>query len=295
MTECFGPRSYNLFNAAEGVKPLKQTIYLDVLIGVNLIINYFLLLAVSKFLSLPVKRIRLVAAALLGAACSLTILLPEVPMLLSLFIKLAMAATIVLAAFPFGGLKELLRRTAAFFIMSFSFAGFMLALWYFIAPQGMVIKNSVVYFDISPLLLIAMTVVCYMVVRIINRITGRQAPETLFCRIKIHYNGQTVSCLAKVDTGNTLTEPFSNYPVAVVNEKCIPGIVPKEESGKIRLVPFHAVSGGGLLPAFKPDLLTVICGDKQIEIHNVYVAVTKSKFGEFGALLNPDLLQKTSA
>jgi stage II sporulation protein GA (sporulation sigma-E factor processing peptidase) len=293
MTECFRPLGYNL--STGGVKPLKQTIYLDVLIGVNLIINYFLLLAVSKFLSLPAKRIRLIAAALLGAMYSLTILLPEIPIFLSFFVKFVMATTIVLAAFPFGGFSQLLRRTAAFFIMSFSFAGFMLALWYFIAPQGMVIKNSVIYFDISPLLLIAITAVCYMVVRIINRLTGRQAPDALFCRIKIHYKGQTVSCLAKVDTGNSLTEPFSNYPVAVVNEECALGILPKEDSGKIRLVPFHAVSGGGLLPAFKPDLLTVICGNKQIEIHNVYVAVTKSKFGEFGALLNPDLLQKTSA
>jgi len=274
---------------------LKQTIYVDVLVGINLFINYFLLLAVSKLLSLSVKRIRLLAAAMLGAVYSLTILLPEVNLLLSFLIKLVMAATIVLAAYPYCGVKQLLRQLAAFYIINFAFAGFMIALWFFITPQGMVIKNSVVYFNISPLLLIILTVICYLLIRIINRLTGRQAPDTLFCRIKIDYDGKSASCIAKVDTGNSLTEPFSNYPVAVVCEQCVAAMVPGEDSGKIRLVPFQAVSGGGLLPAFKPSRLTVICGKKQIEIHNVYIAVTKSKFGEFNALLNPDLLQKTSA
>ena len=171
----------------------------------------------------------------------------------------------------------------------------MLDIWYFIAPQGLIIKNSVVYFNVSPLILIVMTVVCYFIIRLIHRITGRQAPEDLFCRIQIDFNGKSVTCSAKVDTGNSLTEPFSNAPVAVVCEECLSGIEPRQKSGKIRLVPFQAVSGGGLLPAFKPDKLTVIIGKDKIEIHEVYIAVTKSKLGAFSALLNPDLLQKTSA
>lgn len=274
---------------------MKPVVYIDVLVGLNLFINYFLLLAVSKFLSLPAKRPRLLAASILGAAYSLTILLPEINTLLSFFIKFIMAATIVLTAYRFCGLKQFLRELAAFYIMSFAFAGFMLALWYFIAPQGLIIKNSIVYFNISPLILIVLTVVCYLIIRLINRLTGRQAPDDIFCKIKIDYNGESVSCFAKVDTGNSLSEPFSNYPVAVVYEENIAPMVPPETSGKIRLVPFQAVSGGGLLPAFKPDLLTVFCGKKQFEIHNVYIAVAKTKFGEFSALLNPDLLQKTSA
>lgn len=274
---------------------MKQTIYVDVLVGVNLFINYFLLLAVSKFLSLPIKRPRLLAASALGAVYSLTILLPDMNMVLSFLMKFVMAATIVLVAYRFCGLKQFLRELAAFYIMSFAFAGFMLALWYFIAPQGFIIKNSIVYFNISPLVLIILTVVCYLIIRLINRLTGRQAPDAIFCKIQIDYEGKSISCFAKVDTGNSLTEPFSNYPVAVVYEENIATLVPHETSGKIRLVPFQAVSGGGLLPAFKPDLLTIICGKRQFQIHNVYIAVAKSKFGEFSALLNPDLLQKTSA
>lgn len=273
---------------------MKQKIYIDILVAVNLFINYFLLLAVSKFLSIPIKRPRLIAAASLGAAGSLSILLPEIPMPLSFLWKLLLSALIILAAYRYDGLKNFLRELAAFYVISFSFAGFMIALWYFLAPQGMIIKNSVVYFNISPLFLVGMTVVCYFIIRLIHRITGRQAPEDLFCTIQIDMDGKTVSCSAKVDTGNTLTEPFSNHPVAVVFEDCITDIIPKQ-NGKFRLVPYQSVSGPGLLPAFKPDKLTVCFGNRKTEIHEVYIAVTKSKLGAFSALLNPDLCQKTSA
>lgn len=274
---------------------MKQTVYIDVLMAVNLFINYFLLLAVAQFLSLRFRRIRLFLASLLGAAYSLSILMPEINMAASFGIKLAMSATIVLAAYPFAGLKQFLRELAAFYIISFSFAGFMLAIWYFIAPQGLIIKNSVVYFNISPLILILLTVVCYLIIRLIHRMTGRQAAAGSFCTVKVDYSGRSVSFLGKVDTGNSLTEPFSNYPVLVVYQDLVKNLIPENESGKIRLVPFHAVSGEGLLPAFKPDLLTLTCGKQTCCLCNVYIASSKTKLGEFDALINPDLLQKTSA
>ncbi|WP_457942320.1 sigma-E processing peptidase SpoIIGA [Caproiciproducens sp. LBM24188] len=274
---------------------MKQTIYVDVLVGVNLFINYFLLLAVSKFLTIPVRRRRILLGALLGSAYSLFILLPDIPVMLSLLVKLIMSATIILASFSFRGFKQFLRQLATFYIISFSFAGLMLAIWYFIAPQGLIIKNSVVYFNISPLLLILLTVVCYLMIRLIHRISGRQAPEQLFYRIRIEYGNQTAACVAKVDTGNSLCEPFSNYPVVVVTNGCAGKMLPSEDSGKIRLVPFHAVSGNGLLPAFKPDRLVILSGKKEYEQKNVYIAVTQARLGEAEALLNPDLLQRTSA
>lgn len=274
---------------------MKQTIYIDVLIAVNLFINYFLLLAVSKFLSLSARRGRLLLGALLGAAYSLSILLPDINFLLSLGIKLAMSATIIISAYRYQGLKQFFRELAAFYIISFSFAGIMIALWYFIAPQGLIIKNSIVYFNISPLVLILLTLVCYFMIRLINRITGRQAPEEFICRIWIDYGDKSAACIAKVDTGNSLCEPFSNYPVAVVSGEYVADMIPPDDSGKIRFIPFQAVSGEGLLPAFKPDKLTIVCGKHQYEKKNVYIAVSKARLGETGALLNPDLLQKTSA
>ena len=133
---------------------MKQTIYIDVLLAVNIFINYFLLLAAAKFLAVRRICLRILAASILGSAYSLTMLMPSISMVLALLMKLAMSASLVLIAFPWGGKKQFLKSLACFYIMNFAFAGFMMAIWHFISPQGMIIKNSIVYFNISPIILI---------------------------------------------------------------------------------------------------------------------------------------------
>ena len=256
--------------------PGTQTIYIDVLLGLNLFVNYFLLLAVARFLGLRAGRLRLLGGAGLGALYSLAILLPPLPAALSLLVKLAVSGIIVLAAFPLAGWKLFLRALAAFYLVSFAFAGFLLVFWYLVSPQGLVIKNSVVYLDISPLVFLAATVLAYGAVRLFQRVTGREAPRSLTCRVTAVKNGKTAVFTARVDTGNSLTEPFSGW-----GEGC-------------RLVPFRTVSGSGLLQAFRPDRLTIQCGGRVTEPGEAYIALSKEPVsaGEFSALLNPALLEQ---
>ncbi|HEX3017555.1 MAG TPA: sigma-E processing peptidase SpoIIGA [Caproicibacter sp.] len=270
---------------------MKQTIYIDVLMAVNFFITYFLLLACAKFLALPIKRSRLAGASALGAVFALSVLLPEYPAVLSLLMKLLMSIAIVICAFGFGGIKRLIRNTLAFYVISFAFAGTMVAIWYFCAPQGLVIRNSVVYFNISPILLILLAATCYAVITLINRITGRQPPKDLFCRITVSHGGVSCGCSARVDTGNSLREPFSNYPVAVIERSVIRRLIPPNGNLNFRLIPYDAVSGSGVLKAFRPDRLTIDYRNKSIQVTEVYIAVSETKLGDSEALLNPDLLQ----
>lgn len=285
---------------------MKQTIYIDVLLATNIFINYFLLLAVSKFLHLGARRWRLVLASVLGAAYSLIILIPALNPWLFLLIKLAMSATIVYAAYPVKSVKSFLRNIACFYIMNFAFAGIMLALWYFISPQGLVVKNSVVYFNISPLVLLTATVVCYFGVKVLNRIAGRPADSATFCRLTVESGGKKAELHAKVDTGNSLKEPFSGFPVAVAQYDSVKQILPAEVEQQccavlgaggygsgLRMVPFHAVGGEGLLPAFQPEKVVIETQNVRIELTDVYVAVCKTKISEtFEALLNPEMLSQ---
>ena len=49
------------------VKRMQQTVYVDVLLAVNLFVNYFLLLTVRGFLHIPCRRSRLLLGAAVGA------------------------------------------------------------------------------------------------------------------------------------------------------------------------------------------------------------------------------------
>ena len=288
---------------------MKQTIYIDVLVATNIFINYFLLLTVAGFLKIRASRVRLIAGAVLGAAYSLVILLPPAGPWLSLLMKLFMSATIVLLAFPVSSIGLFLRAAACFYLTNFAFAGIMLAVWYFIAPQGLLLKNSVVYFDISPLMLLVLTVVCYLAMRCLNRITGQQQPKESFCRVTVHAQGKTAGFTAKIDTGNSLTEPFSGFPVVVAEYAGVEAVLPQSvrehlhvtagagsypKDGGFRLVPFQVVGGGGVLPAFQPERMVIETSKKKIVATQVYLAVCTGKLCDsgFGALLNPQLLSQ---
>ena len=280
---------------------MKQVIYIDVLICVNLVINYFLILATYKFLYLRLKRLRLILGEVLCAVYSLYILLPDYPVFVSLITRFFMAATIMGTVFGFKNLKILAKSVAYFFVVSFLFSGIMFGMWYVFRPRGMAINNGVVYFNISPLLLIASSLVAYTVIEITNRILEKKENKNLVCSVLVKVGERQVNFAAKVDTCNSLREPFSNLPVIVASEEVLKPILPQDfwpfikgnemqnfEDFKIRFIPFQTVSGEGLLPAFKPDVVKI----KNDFEKEAYIAVCSKEVlpdGTF-SLINPLLI-----
>ena len=65
---------------------MKEVIYIDVLIAVNLFINYFLIISTAKFLHLKTQKSRLILGEILGGIYSLYILLPPTNFFVSLII-----------------------------------------------------------------------------------------------------------------------------------------------------------------------------------------------------------------
>lgn len=292
---------------------MRQVVYVDILLCVNLFINYFILFAVMRFLSLSAKRLRLVMAASLGALYSLCILLPELSILTSLGVKIIMAFTIVTVAFGIVSLKQAVRLVACFFVISFLFAGIMFFIWHNVCLPGLIVKNGMVYFNISPLFLIISTLISYLIMSAYDRIAGNKKIEDCHCEILVHFHGRQVRLKAKVDTGNSLREPFSNLPVVVTSYHSIKEIAPEHihrylkasnlthstESDtstgpvclSLRMIPFNAVNGRGLLPAFKAEYVTIISHGRS-QKKEAYIAVCKDALTDedFCALINPDLL-----
>lgn len=108
---------------------IKTKIYVDVLVVINIFINYFLLSAASLIVRLKPKRIRLAAGAFAGGAYSLVIFLPNIPNILSVFMNFCMSVLLVLIAFAPKKITVFIKEFAAFFAVNFIFAGLMLAVW----------------------------------------------------------------------------------------------------------------------------------------------------------------------
>ena len=289
-----------------------NVIYIDILLAVNLFVNYFLLLATGKFVTRPPKRWRMVVGAATGSLFSLLILFDSVGFILVLFFKLILAASLVLIAFGFISWPVYLKTTAIFFGINFLFAGVMLALWLVVTPAGMYYRNGTVYFNISALTLVISTIVAYLVVKLICFVRDRHIRREETCDVLIECDGKQALLTGFADTGNKLCDVFTNKPIVVCEFDQIRDLIPKnlhkmfasgisiDESvsdacgwtSRIRVVPCHTVSGEGLLPAFLPDAFYLLTGRGRRERREVLVAVTSTRLsqGEFHAILNPELL-----
>lgn len=301
-------------------------IYLDVLLALNLFIDFLLLSAAARLLRIPGRTGRRVLGALLGAACACLIFLPPLPAPLTWLIKLGSAALIVRTAFPWHGAVAFVKQTGVFVLLSALFGGVAYALWFFAAPEGFYVVGGVVYYDVSPLMLTALTVVSYAALRVWDRLTRKSAPAGHEYRLLIEGDAGSVVVRALYDSGNGLSEPFSGKPVAVVQRSALlpaltpamaqalsPSLMRQPERvpvgtaagtaapGKglppVRLVPYRAVGGDGLLPAFCPKRMTLtsLVG-AGADVTGAYIAVCdRLGRGDYEAILGSELASAAQA
>ena len=137
----------------KGGRFMKQTVYIDVLVLVNLLVNYFLLLLVRSFLHVQAGRGRLFLGALAGALGSLVILLPQPHWSVGLFYRLALSAVMTAVCFCPVSPRLFWKLMGLLYLAAFGFAGFMLALWAMGQSSGLLMNNGILYLPVSPMLL----------------------------------------------------------------------------------------------------------------------------------------------
>lgn len=285
---------------------MRQTIYLDVLIAVNFLVDYFLLYAAGQLSASAISRARLCLGALLGATCSCSILLPPLPFAVNGVITSVSCALMTLIAFGFAGWRRFGRTMLYVAAVTVGYAGLMLALWLVLAPGGLIINNGAVYIDIPPGMLVLVTVVCYAVISLFSGRLRRRNLVRSRCRVTVYDRGRQVSLDAIVDTGNLLTEPFSGLPVIVAEKDALLPVLPEGydsfgQAGSfyegtappgLRVVPYSGVGGDGVMLAFRPQRITAQLPGCQPQTAEAYIGVLDGhRVGqEHRAIVNPDVL-----
>lgn len=274
-----------------------MTIYLDILLLLNWWIDYLLLLGVRRVMGGGGRPWRLALGGLIGALSCLILFAPPLPVVVTLLLKLVTAVCMVLVAFRWQGLFGLCRRTLLLFTLSAGLAGLCGALYFFVAPQGFYVVNGVVYYAVPPLLLVGLTVVCYGLLTLSDWLTRRRAPRQHTFTVEITEGDRRVSFLCLYDTGNHLVEPFSGYPVLVLERdvaeqlRTIPASVEEVPPGEgWRLIPYETVGGGGLLPAFIPTKVVIHTKTVPCALDACYVAVCpRLGRGEYRGLMGAEM------
>ena len=108
---------------------MEQDIYVDILVFLNTVINFFLLLVTAALAGRERKTGRILAAAFLGGIYALILLLPQLNGPVLTLTRIAAAAIMTAVAFPFRSLRTFLFQCGLLYLAGFLFAGLMVAIW----------------------------------------------------------------------------------------------------------------------------------------------------------------------
>ncbi|MBR2414119.1 MAG: sigma-E processing peptidase SpoIIGA [Clostridia bacterium] len=288
---------------------MKTIIYVDVLLAINLLITYILLLLTCVVLKMYAKKTRLFLGSVLGSIYSLLVLAPELGFIASLLLKFFMCISIVCVAFQLKNFRIVCRFSICFFAVNISFSGLMLLLSNLLNSKFVQVRNANIYMNIDFPILIALTCVCYVILKFVINLFHRTPSNELY-RVRIYINDLFVEATAVTDTGNALYEPISGKPVCILCQCVLMPLLPKSIQAfidgdlkiektfdhgwetRISVICTEFAVGSALLPTVKVDEIEIMKGNQIVKYQNCVLALTKKSFDDMQCqmLLHPSLI-----
>lgn len=294
-----------------------MTIYVDIIIVENLIMNLIILYATGLILKIKVSFFRLLLASLIGAIYAALQYISNMKILSNIMIKTFLSIIIIWVAFHPQNMKKMCKQLLLFYLTTFTFGGVATYLIYVLKPQNIVIKNGM-YVGTYVLKVIFIGAILGTGILLVSfKISKNKiSKKDMICKILIKLNGKEITLNTMIDTGNMLREPITGNPVAVVEKNSLYDVLPKEilnntesilggDFGKIpedikqeyipklKFIPFSSLGKqNGMLIGIKPEKLKVINEEMEEERADAIIGIynkSLTKRGEYNALIGIEL------
>lgn len=292
-----------------------MTIYLDVVIIENLIMNSIIIYATAIITKSKIKHIRILISSLIGAIYSVLSYISNLAIFSNLFTKILLSIIMVYIAFNPKDIKALGKIILLFYLTSFVFGGVAFAMIYIIKPQNILMKDGL-FLGTYPLktIFIGAIVASIILITGFKVVKSKFSKKDMFCNINIKIKGKEKKIKLMVDTGNLLKDPISGMPVIVIEHTELYDILPKEllnnlekilggdlkgipedikneYLSKLRVIPYSSLGKqNGMLLGIKADEVKV--EDETIK-NNVIIGIYNkalTKRGEYNGLIGIELI-----
>ena len=262
-------------------------IYGEFLFIENFITTLLILLLMGKLTGYSPKGYRLLMGSAVGAIFSFIIFIPMTA-ILSILVRIVAGFVCVFLTF---GHKNILSKTAIYFVITFTSGGMVMALLLWIQEsainhQGIVYMESITYFKLLSFGILAFGLTYWFIKLIRNRSIG----SAVVGKVTIVINDEQYDFKGYVDSGNYLREPISGKPVVLIDRvgaKTLP-LIPALIPGRFRLIPYKTIDKDyGLLESIRTD--EIVYGNCKVK--DAYLAFYEGVFNEYEVLLNKVFLE----
>jgi stage II sporulation protein GA (sporulation sigma-E factor processing peptidase) len=277
-------------------------VYVDQVFIGSLVMNMMILWAAARLGKADYSRWRLMAGGGVGALYSLFMFIPAMAGYLGPGYKLLVSLLMVAVVFVPSPPKKMLALLAYFYISTFTLGGTVLGIISLLQKSTFdgqltgVMQAVDAYLWHSILLAV---VIYWLLGRIVPVVLRKRLMIPLLrADLTIYLGERKVSLSALLDTGNSLSDPLTGFPVIIVEYAAIKEILPEQvcavveshgpddgagilaalgeniRPGYFRIIPYRSVGReSGWLLGFRPDVVELRQGNNFLKINDVVIAL----------------------
>ncbi len=277
-------------------------VYVDVLLGLNFMVNYLLMILTARYMRIRVPLLGLLAFAGVGALYSTLCVVGQWHVLYGHLGQLLVAVVLLRVLLPASDWYTRGKAGVTFILLSWLVAG-----------AAFTIHNLQQPF--SPVrwwVPLAAIGAAALPARLAWQALLAQRWEEKHCvRVTVVVGEKAVSLTALMDTGNQLSDPLTGLPVLVAEQSALEEVLDKtinwQETDlevltaaedwydRLHLIPYRSLGReDGLLVGFRPDQVLVDGSDGTHRCDQVVIAIYNNRLstsGEYQAIAPPALLR----
>ena len=296
-----------------------MTLYIDLILLENIIMNYIIILATGIVCRVNIKHIRVLLASILGAIYAILVYIIDLKIYINPIVKVLISVCMIYISFDFTNVKILLKQLLIFYLTSFCFGGAAYYLLHNINSNMIQSVNGVLIGTYPIKIAILGGILGFFIINISFKIIkNKLTKKDMIYEVGIFYNEKSSNIKVILDTGNLLIEPITKTPVLIVESEKLKGIIPEDilnnignviynnsfenidEEIKIRcsIIPFSSIGkNNGIIIGFRPDYIKIYTEEGEeirkkvvVGIYNNKIAINGLYSGLIGLnLLNEDL------
>lgn len=209
--------------------------YIDLFFIFNVIMDLIIIISTSILLKRKTNYIRMILSSLVGGISSLLLFTS----LNKILIEIISIIIMVLISFGYKGIRYIIKNILYMYILSTLIGG---VIYLF---------NIKVSSNIFITYLIIIIISIEIMILYIKENKKIKSIYNNYYKVDIYFKDRNkLSLIGFVDTGNNLYDPYKKRPIIIISNKYL-----KED--KYILVPYHTISGNGLLKCIKPDIIFI--------------------------------------
>ena len=292
-----------------------MTLYIDLILLENIIMNYIIILATGMVCRIDIKHIRIFLSSLLGAIYAIVTYVVDLGICVNNISKFFISISMVYIAFNSSSIKVMIKQVLIFYLTSFCFGGAAYYLLHNVNPNMLKSTNGVLIGTYPIKIAILGGILGFFIINISFRIIkNKLSKKDMLYDIEIYYKERSANLKVILDTGNFLKDPITNTPVLIVEAEKLKKIIPMttleninniitgsnlediDEDIKTRcsIIPFSSIGKeNGMIIGFRPDYIKIYTEEGEKIRRKVIIGIVKNKIvknGLYSGLIGLNLL-----